>query len=167
MYWRGHLGLALLITGGVSIIFRLPLAWLFWMCLIGVLFARIPDWGFMWGGHRGVTHSITFTLIVSILGGVPLLFTLNYMTGFLPEFSLSSFEVLVISFTPIAGGLASHLLGDVITWTGIPLFWPRDKMYALKLCRAHSPRANQALLAIGFAVLITAVWLTTGTDLVL
>jgi membrane-bound metal-dependent hydrolase YbcI (DUF457 family) len=63
-------------------------------------------------GHRGVMHSLTFAFILFILL-IPLL-----------SFTLALAFLL---------GYSLHLFGDVLTISGVPLFWPYEKRTGLKL----------------------------------
>ena len=64
-------------------------------------------------GHRGFTHSILALLLLT--------YGLFLLTGVIPEFLTGYY--LPFSFGLIIG-YASHLLLDMITVSGIPLFYP-------------------------------------------
>lgn len=63
-------------------------------------------------GHRGITHSLLFTSILGIASAV--------WWAYNPLF----FGGLIL-------GYLSHLLGDMTTVSGIPLFYPNKRRYRL------------------------------------
>lgn len=68
--------------------------------------------GIAWKIHRKFTHSLTFTILVA---GVTLI------TGF-PVVALG-----------LSVGIISHLLGDMMTPSGVPLLYPYKEIYQLPL----------------------------------
>lgn len=69
------------------------------------------------GGHRNVSHSIVGVVLI----GSGLHFLLNFITQFI------LFEVnTTIVWWSFMIGVFSHLLTDLPTKAGIPLFWPAD-----------------------------------------
>jgi inner membrane protein len=68
-------------------------------------------------GHRGVTHSLFAALGMAVLLA---------MGG------------LDHAAAPLAAGYLSHLLADGLTPSGVPLFWPLKRTYALPLCKTGS-----------------------------
>lgn len=77
-----------------------------------VLFISLPLSGLF--GHRQITHSIWPFV------GVLCLFNINMPEGWL-------IVALII-------GYFSHLLGDILSDSGIPLFWPLPSRVGIKLC---------------------------------
>ena len=71
-------------------------------------------------GHRGITHSI---LAVAII-----VFTLRQW---------SDYEEGVI--VPLCIGYLSHLAGDMLTPSGVPLLWPVRRTFSLNVFRTGSP----------------------------
>ena len=59
-------------------------------------------------GHRGVTHSLLFVLILAAAG--------HFV--WLPAYGL-------------ALGAAVHIAADMLTPSGVPLFWPHGRRYSL------------------------------------
>jgi inner membrane protein len=75
-------------------------------------------------GHRGMTHSLlAMVLMVGILLFVTTLYPLAGLAGII---------------APLAVGYLSHLLGDSMTPSGIPLFWPHRKTYSFNLFKTWS-----------------------------
>ncbi len=155
MYWRGHIGIALLVyapIAGVTLaIGEAELA------LLGgglaVVAATLPDADHQLPiPHRGPTHTLAFAVAVGLLAAV------------LAALALATTGVArgVPGWTPaFVGGvvtlsLCSHIAGDVITPMGIQPFRPLSAAhYTLDLTPAKNPRANWLFLAAG--VLSTAV----------
>lgn len=72
-------------------------------------------------GHRGLTHSIAFIVGIGIL----LLFLSTFSTGMLREIPLLNLEaVLEIFIFGFLLGCVLHLIGDMLTLSGVPLFLP-------------------------------------------
>lgn len=157
MYRLGHVGLALLVLSGVSVLLGLPFYWILWLCAAGAIIAPIPDWDLRWNSHRGVTHSLFFLITVSVLCGVVTSLVLPHVTQVLPQLQLSGFYAFMTGFGPVAGGLGTHLLGDVCTYSGIPLLWPAKRRYSLRLCSSSSLRVNLGLGLAGFAAFLLLV----------
>lgn len=59
-------------------------------------------------GHRGITHSLLFVLILALLG-----------------------EFVSPVFYGLAIGSAVHIAGDMLTPSGVPFFWPHKRRYSL------------------------------------
>lgn len=68
-------------------------------------------------GHRGITHSLFATVAITLGGGY---FLHNTNVGFL---EVGPFMV------GISVGYLSHLLGDWMTNSGIPLLWPNRRRF--------------------------------------
>ncbi|MES5837493.1 metal-dependent hydrolase [Bacillus cereus group sp. MG11] len=69
-------------------------------------------------GHRGLTHTLIFTMLLSIL----LFFCTTFFDGYL--------QVLYSQFViGITVGCLSHLLLDSMTKAGVPLFYPFTKKH--------------------------------------
>lgn len=64
-------------------------------------------------GHRGITHSLLAIFVSSLL---------------LIYYGLNTWYV-----APIVVGYLSHLLGDMFTNSGIPLFWPNRRKIAFPI----------------------------------
>lgn len=91
-------------------------------------------------GHRGVTHSALAVLVCALLtagviGGTP---------------------AIVMA---LAIGYLSHLIGDWMTTTGIPLLWPRRTRYKAPITFKTGSLAETALFVLLAASLgYTYVW---------
>jgi inner membrane protein len=74
-------------------------------------------------GHRGVTHSLIAILAMLILLVVTA-FTMDTRIAFLVP--------------PVCIGYLSHIAGDALTPSGVPLLWPKRKRYTLNLFKTTS-----------------------------
>lgn len=77
----------------------------FWAALCTILFASAPDWDLRLGiPHRTITHSllIPFALYIAML--------------FIPVARDALYVTMLI--------LVNHDLLDLLTWAGVPLFYP-------------------------------------------
>ena len=82
-------------------------------------------------GHRGFTHS----LICAYLLFMALVYVMeNYDTH--------SATFIATYLPPILVGYLSHLLGDMFTPSGVPLFWPIRKKISLPLTFKANSRAE-------------------------
>ena len=68
-------------------------------------------------GHRGITHSLIALLTVSFGGW-------HYMH----ELNMGNVEVAPF-LAGLSAGYLSHLLGDWMTNSGVPLLWPSKKRF--------------------------------------
>jgi inner membrane protein len=91
-------------------------------------------------GHRGVTHSLLATLALLLL--------LGYLTA-LPAYSVFTWAIV-----PVCIGYLSHIAGDALTPSGVPLFWPLKRTYSLKLFKTRSPLETVVVGAITLAVFL-------------
>ena len=84
-------------------------------------------------GHRTITHSLLGVLIFA--------FGVNYIVDFfsLPDF-ITTFFIL---------GYLSHLLGDVLTISGVPLFYPLSKKYAIPIVKTGGNMEKVFQLLVG------------------
>ena len=161
MYATGHYGAALLVYAPVGfVLMRLEPT----LALVGgagvLALATVPDYDLRLPvvKHRGITHTLLFTLAVSALLGA-----VGWRLG------QGSYQPLGGPATTAAFGfgigllgLGSHLLADVLTPMGVAVFWPvSNKRYSLSVARAANPIANWALLALGVFVTAAALLLST------
>ena len=155
MYWRGHIGIALLVyapVAGVTLAIGEP-----GLTLLGggftVVAATLPDADQQLPlPHRGPTHTLAFAAAMGLLAGV-----LAAVALAIPGVARG-----IPAWTPaFVGGvttlsLCSHIAGDALTPMGIQPFRPLSTAhYTLDLTPAKNPRANWLFLAAG--VLSTAV----------
>lgn len=86
-------------------------------------------------GHRGITHSL-----FAIVAGVVALYIYSGQVWFMP---------------PLIIGYLSHIFGDLVCNSGVPLFWPRKDKIAFPLF------STGGVLEFFIRILITCVlvWL--------
>ena len=97
------LALFLMIIGGIFLFLNLSI----WISVVCILFSLFPLFK-----HRSFTHSIFMVLIIfSLMVFLEYTFKVRYLA------IISSFAYL------------THLLGDIITKRGIPIFYPLSKKY--------------------------------------
>jgi len=149
MYWRGHVGIALLvyapIAGAMLAISQARLT------LLGgglvVVAATLPDADQQLPiPHRGPTHTLVFAVGGGLLAGAFAALTLavagvgQSLPGWTPAFVGG---IVTLS-------LCSHIAGDAITPMGIQPFRPvSGAHYTLDVLPAKHPRANWTLLVVG------------------
>jgi len=136
----------------ISVLFYAFIFW-FFAFLFSVLSMRvavIPDWIDKpiesEGNHRKFGHSLTFILIISLISYFGIYFC-SYFFFSLFAYTPKEFTGVAL-FSKILGinvslmislSLLSHLILDVITYSGIPLFYPISKRYfSLKLVKSGS-----------------------------
>jgi inner membrane protein len=102
--------------------------------------------------HRGITHTVWYATVWGILvGTVTALFSVYgpMQVVFTPEsmqLGIFGFYGFFLGFLGIVG----HLLGDVITPSGIKPFYPiRETKYTLSLVYAKNKPANVLLFLVG------------------
>ena len=100
-------------------------------------------------GHRGITHAPLFNFIIVAL----LLYLTRFLTG----------RIQIIAITGIFGlfiGLMSHLILDIITVSGIPVFYPFSKR-CIHIARLKSSKHNGviSILLICITALIVIIQL--------
>ncbi len=110
MKWITHIALAFFIVKVTEIALMIDLLDSYWAYAVVFLFAVLPDFDFLLGiKHRGINHTIWFTLIALIL--LPFGWKLA-----------------------LAGWIAvmSHLFGDMMTHSGVKLLFPfRETVFYL------------------------------------
>lgn len=74
-------------------------------------------------GHRGVTHSLMAVVVMLILLS-------------LAAFTMDTRIALLVA--PVCLGYLSHIAGDAMTPSGVPLLWPNRKRYTLNLFKTTS-----------------------------
>lgn len=150
MYRTGHLGTSLLVfapVGYLLVVAGYPVAafvtgaTMLWLTMLPDVDHRLPL-----VSHRGPTHSILFAGAVgagfAVLGGY-----LGEQVVALPREGLVPLG-FVVGFVAVG----AHLLADLLTPAGVPLFWPlSDRRQSLSLTRADSAVANSLLLLLGLA----------------
>jgi len=148
-------------TSGISgflYISMLLYAFIFWFfsflfSILSMRVAVLPDWidkpTESEGNHRKFGHSLIFILIISLISYFGIYFCSYFFFSILTSaYTPKEYEGIAL-FSKILGinvslmislSLISHLILDVITYSGIPLFYPiSKKYYSLKLTKSGSP----------------------------
>jgi len=115
---------------------------------IGRWFPGITNWVNNKYHHRGITHSF-LGLVIFMFIFYFLLLKLFY-TGFI--FMETVYYCLILMTT----GYISHLLIDFLTPSGLPLFYPGEKRYAVGLVTTGS--LEEEYIAGFLIIVITAKW---------
>jgi len=177
MLREGHLGLGLLLftpVGGILLLFE---RWVLfgvglWPVLVGTV---LPDLDLRLPivSHRGWTHTVWFILFLVAVGpvvGVGGIIVGNY---FIADISgtftpVSGAVVGTLFATALAFGVATHILGDIITPRGVKLFSPAvpgdiggidisQRTVGLDLVQADNQIMNKSLLMSGGVALLAVV----------
>jgi len=133
MYRLGHVGLGLAASSLVD-----PSA-----TPLVLLGAVLPDYDLRYGiPHRGPTHSIFLVALLAIAAMAdPGLWFLKYL----------------------ALGVATHIIGDLITGNGVSLLWPiNNRRIGIRLARSGDPALNAAMFLIGVALFGISLGKTLG-----
>lgn len=176
MYRQGHTGIVLL---ALAAVFRVLLPQRPFLALLacGVLVVeRLPDkdQNVAWLKHRGTSHSLFSAVLVGVIcaglgwavgtyGTVPLLEWLDAIGGRgLDELPLDPMTLTQTGFAVGFSGIVLHLLGDVITVSGIQPLLPFSR-YSISLLplRANSEISNVLLFLAGVAAMIITVAVET------
>lgn len=89
-------------------------------------------------GHRGMTHSL-----LAVVGLLLLLVAVTTIPAYLSFAGLS---------TPLCIGYLSHIVGDSMTPSGVPLFWPYKRTYSFRLFKTWSWQETLFTAIFTFAV---------------
>lgn len=149
MYALGHYGVALLVYAPVGFLLARSDPTLALAGGAGVLaLATVPDYDLRLPlvSHRGITHTLLFTLAVAgSLGAV------GWQLGQGSYAPLGSpTRSAMFGFGVGLLGIGSHILGDVLTPAGVAILWPlSDREYSVSLTRADNTLANWGLFALG------------------
>ena len=189
MHRRGHVGIALLAYAPVVYVLlttdRPALAVFGAIALL--LVEPIPDndiW-IPWLSHRGTSHSLFCALLVGVvLGGLGWLVGERFATGFADLLaggdvstvgvfagvfgwlatrvrSLDSALLARFGFVAGVSGVIVHLLGDIITVSGIHPFLPLSRRrISLSGLRADSTLANSVFLGLGVLAIALVLFAT-------
>jgi membrane-bound metal-dependent hydrolase YbcI (DUF457 family) len=139
----------------ISILFYAYIFWFlsFLFSILSMRIAVIPDWidkpTESEGSHRKFGHSLIFILIISLVSYFGIYFCSYFFFSILTfAYTPKEYEGIAL-FSQILGinvslmislSLISHLILDIITYSGIPLFYPiSKKYYSLKLTKSGSP----------------------------
>ena len=112
--------------------------------------------GFLFITHRGITHTIWFSILVGItFGFIALLLPTTFYTTIF--FASEDFAILFIGFTGMYG-ILTHFAGDIITPRGISPFSPiYNKTFSFSLVHAKSESWNRRFYKIGSFTLVFTV----------
>ena len=91
-------------------------------------------------GHRGFTHSLIAVVIMLI--------TLVMFT------SVADYAFLSWMIAPLCVGYLSHIFGDFLTPSGVPLFYPKRKNFTLNIFKTGDWRETVIVGAIGLMVFL-------------
>ena len=91
-------------------------------------------------GHRGITHSL---LATGAMVGVLWWITHN-----------PAYEPYRWMIAPLCIGYLSHLLGDSMTPSGVPLFYPKKKTYSFNLFKTRSTVEFVVVSVLTLALLV-------------
>ena len=91
-------------------------------------------------GHRGFTHSL---VAVVIMLTILVIFT-----------SVADYAFLSWMVAPLCVGYLSHIFGDFLTPSGVPLFYPRRRNYSLNLFSTGDVQETLIVGAIGLMVFL-------------
>jgi inner membrane protein len=92
-------------------------------------------------GHRGVTHSLL--AVVGLFGVL------------LAVVAIPAYQGLGGLIMPLVMGYLSHILGDAMTPSGVPLFWPKRRTYSLNLFKTWG---WQETTFVGAFTIGTVIW---------
>lgn len=95
-------------------------------------------------GHRGITHSLLMVVAMMIA-----LFAFGHHGWFLP---------------PLVIGYLSHLMGDMLTNSGVPLLWPQRGKVSIPVFNTGS--ILEPVVRVGLVVVLAAmIWQSRGLPL--
>jgi len=159
VYRTGHYGVSLLLyapVGFVLLVVESP--GLAALGGAGVLaLARTPDLDLRVPGlsHRGVTHTLSFAVVVGAAFAGAVVALAGAASDPLPAGALA--RNAAFAFGVGAFGILAHLVGDVLTPAGVPLLWPlSSRTYSVSLTTADSTVWNYLLFALGVFAAATA-----------
>ncbi|RRJ29551.1 metal-dependent hydrolase [Halocatena pleomorpha] len=180
MYKRGHFGIGLLVLAPIHYVL-LPERPMLALLVSGILVIQgLPDkdQGISWLEHRGTSHSL-FSAVLSgaVCAGVgwavgeyflsptaTWLSTVATSTGTPAAWwgtQLTMYDaptMAVIGFAVGAGGIVTHLLGDIITPMGLQPFRPfSERQYNVASIPAANQYANSGFFVLGLLAMLVAL----------
>lgn len=155
MYPPGHLGLTFLLfvpLGAALVASGRGREVKLWLCVAAAA-TLAPDLDAFLPGlaHRGLTHSAAAAVTLGlVVAGAAWLHSRSAASG--------RRRHAVLGFVVGAGGVGSHLLGDVVTPMGVRPFYPvSPAVYSFDLFSASNGMANLAVLTFGVLACLTLV----------
>lgn len=156
MYQKGHVGVSMLVylpilTASVVLAPKsfgvVATGW-----AVVVMLASLPDidMRISFVKHRGFTHTVWFAGLVGAAFGA-----IGYFSGIHGLYPVST-QGEFAAFLAFAGGFSviAHLLGDVLTPTGVKPFSPLwNRKFTVNVTKAKNPASN--LLLFGAGVVLT------------
>ncbi|WP_369685641.1 metal-dependent hydrolase [Salinibaculum rarum] len=154
MYWKGHYGITLLLATPISaalIVTGHPsIAYLVTGLMLSTSVLPDVDRKLPLVTHRGPTHTVWFGAGIGVLGAG---FFGNSLPPSTLPFGLSHTMFVTIIFLGMTAGILSHLLGDIITHSGIQPFAPLSTTtYTLHLTTAANSTLNAVLFTSGLLI---------------
>ncbi len=153
MHAKGHFGLTLLIGSLLALPFGLGPNYL----IVTTIFAAaalssLPDIDIKLGlPHRRVTHTLLFGIVVGLGFG----FLFGYSSGL---------SMGVVGFLAGIGSVASHILGDLLTYMEFSPLAPFSyKRLSFKKFRADDPVMNKLFFDAGIIMFFLYVFISSGT----
>lgn len=150
MMVTGHMALGALTYYAASDFFGVPTEpWMYGVAIIGALLPDLDQPNSTLGqlvptvsgiikrvfGHRGISHSLLMLL-------------------FLTTCAFAFSDMLGGAIAPLCWGYASHLLGDYMTKSGIPFFWPITKKVSLPGLAFTTGSRTEDVLTFAMVVVI-------------
>lgn len=181
MYRRGHTGIVLLaLTPVLYILLEVGRPFLAVLACDVIVIEPLPDYDLRtrWLSHRGMSHTVVSAGVVGVccagLGWVlgtyvTVPFTAWVSTAILPLFEIPALVWVVgrlgaldAAYLSVVGGcvgmsgICLHLLGDIITVSGIRPFLPFSRrQVSLSSLRAANSLANSGLFVLGVVAIST------------
>lgn len=161
MHRKGHLGATLALWSAIG--FGLasvgfPETAAIALPIMGAV-EHLPDADFKipFMSHRGVSHTIWMALLIGVVTGLGGALLGDQLIGMgVADPRPDGLEVSIKTYLAMAGfvfgtlGVLSHYVADMLTPTGVKLFWPlSDTTYTIDVWTASNRIANTVLLIVG------------------
>lgn len=167
MHKEGHIGIGLFVYSPIAYyLVDQNLLTLFGLGMVGfAVWSFLPDIDMELPiTHRGPTHSIAFAGLAGLLTAIAFIYLSNKGTVSAPVGG----QLLGLAFHAVFGfgigflGVVCHIIGDVLTPTGVTPFWPLSNWWvSLDIVLAKNKKANQILSMLGAVALTFAIVLGT------
>lgn len=166
-----------------GLLFALP-AWFLWddgasvafigLAVVGSLLPDVDLWLARWFPeqvhHHGVTHTVLFVTVVSVLvGGVVAFLFTRRVDDWIESEQFDRSRLFLFSFLGFWAGSLSHLVADMLSApdisTPIEPFWPVfDKPWSLDLVWYNATWINAGFLVVMVALHLSLAYLTTPAN---